>query len=326
MFIYKDLYSSASSHIIMPNDKVHVNVQNQQGKSAAPSAIKLSKTDSLKKVKLKIAVMSGKGGVGKSFVTMSLAVGFALRGLKVGILDADIYGPTIPKLLGLTNTSLYLDDKRQVIIPAVGPLGIKVVSMDFLLPSEETAVVWRGALVAKAVDDFLSNVDWGELDVLLIDLPPGTGDAPLTMAQMLSDQMTGSIIVTIPSDVSLRIVKKSIDFSKKLKIPIIGIVENMCCFTCPESGKSYNIFGKNIGEDMAKQEGLKFLGRIPMDPRISESNDAGVPFLLKYPDIEATQSVMNIVNEVLEMNKDKLSGQQKKTLSLMKLPGEEEEQ
>ncbi|GGP20132.1 ATP-binding protein [Thermocladium modestius] len=309
----------------MSNDRVHVNVQGQQGKPA-PSAIKLSKTDSLKKVKMKIAVMSGKGGVGKSFVTMSLAVGFALRGLKVGVLDADIYGPTIPKLLGLTNTSLYLDDKRQVIIPAVGPLGIKVVSMDFLLPSEDTAVVWRGALVAKAVDDFLSNVDWGELDALLIDLPPGTGDAPLTMAQMLSDQMTGSVIVTIPSDVSMRIVKKSIDFSKKLKIPIIGIVENMCCFTCPESGKTYNIFGRGIGEEMAKQEGLQFLGRIPMDPRISEANDAGVPFLLKYPDIEAAQRVLEIVDKILEENKDKLSGQQRKTLSLMKLPGEEEDQ
>ncbi len=263
---------------------------------------------------------------------MSLAVGFALRGLKVGVLDADIYGPTIPKLLGLTNTSLYLDDKRQVIIPpAVGPLGIKVVSMDFLLPSEDTAVVWRGALVAKAVDDFLSNVDWGgELDALLIDLPPGTGDAPLTMAQMLSDQMTGSVIVTIPpSDVSMRIVKKSIDFSKKLKIPIIGIVENMCCFTCPESGKTYNIFGRGGigGEEMAKQEGLQFLGRIPMDPRISEANDAGgVPFLLKYPDIEAAQRVLEIVDKILEENKDKLSGQQRKTLSLMKLPGEEEDQ
>ncbi len=278
----------------------------------------------LSKVKVKIAVMSGKGGVGKSLVTSSLAVGFALRGFKVGVLDADIYGPTIPKMLGLTGAALAYDDKRDVIIPAEGPLGIKVVSIDFLLPSENTAVIWRGALVTRAIQDFLSKVDWGELDVMLIDLPPGTGDAPLTIVQTLSGELTGSIIVSAPGDVSGRIVRRAVDFARKTKAPILGIIENMCCFKCPETGKEYYIFGQPEGPKIAEEAGVPFLGQIPLDPRISEANNAGVSFLLKYPDIDASRVIMNIVDELARRLSDRLKGAVKREIRLMKLPGEEE--
>ncbi|MGC8542739.1 MAG: Mrp/NBP35 family ATP-binding protein [Vulcanisaeta sp.] len=283
----------------------------------------------MRTIKTKFAIMSGKGGVGKSFVTASLALGFAMRGYRVGILDADVYGPTIPKLLGLVGANLYLSEDEKI-IPAEGPFGIKVVSMDFLLPTDDTAVIWRGPLVDRAIKDFLGNVRWGELDALFIDLPPGTGDAPLTIAQALANEMTGSIIVTAPSDVSKRIVQKAIDFSRKVKIPITGVIENMCCFYCPETGKTYYIFGKLIGKEMADKYGIPYLGMIPLDPRIGESNDLGEPFLMKYSTSDTARAILSIVDTIIAMYKDKLEAKveapaKRQIKSLLKLPGEEEE-
>lgn len=286
--------------------------------------------EAMKHIKTKFAIMSGKGGVGKSFVTASLALGFAMRGYKVGVLDADVYGPTIPKLLGLVGANLYLSEDEKI-IPAEGPFGIKVVSMDFLLPTEDTAVIWRGALVDRAIRDFLSSVLWGELDALFIDLPPGTGDAPLTIAQALANELTGSIIVTAPSDVSKRIVQKALDFSRKVKVSITGVIENMCCFYCPESSKTYYIFGRLIGKEMADKYGVPYLGMIPLDPRIGESNDQGEPFLMKYSTTETAKAIMSIVDTIIAMYKDKLEASvttapKKQIKSLMKLPGEEEDE
>ncbi|MGC8607663.1 MAG: Mrp/NBP35 family ATP-binding protein [Vulcanisaeta sp.] len=282
----------------------------------------------MKTIKTKFAIMSGKGGVGKSFVTASLALGFAMRGYRVGVLDADVYGPTVPKLLGLVGANLYLSEDEKI-IPAEGPFGIKVVSMDFLLPTEDTAVIWRGPLVDRAIKDFLGSVLWGDLDALFIDLPPGTGDAPLTIAQTLANEMTGSIIVTAPSDVSKRIVQKAIDFSRKVKIPIVGIIENMCCFYCPESGKTYYVFGRLIGKEMADKYGVPYLGMVPLDPRIGESNDLGEPFLMKYSTSDTARAIFSIVDTVIAMYKDKLEAKtetptKKQIKSLLKLPGEEE--
>jgi len=284
----------------------------------------------MKGIKTKFAIMSGKGGVGKSFVTASLALGFAMRGYRVGILDADIYGPTIPKLFGLVGANLYLSEDEKI-IPAEGPFGIKVVSIDFLLPTDDTAVIWRGALVDRAIKDFLGSVLWGELDALFIDLPPGTGDAPLTIAQTLTNELTGSIIVTAPSDVSRRIVQRAIDFSRKVKVPVVGVVENMCCFYCPDTGKTYYIFGKLIGKEMADKYGVPYLGMIPLDPRIGEANDLGEPFLMRYSTSDTAKAILSIVDTIIAMYKDKLEAKvetapKKQVKSLLKLPGEEEEE
>lgn len=299
---------------------------NIRGGSAPPGSL----ADYLKNVKLKLVTISGKGGVGKSLVTAAVGLGFALRGYKVGILDGDIYGPTIPKLLGLTDSALYVDSKTGKIIPVSGPFGVKVVSIDFMLPSEDTAVIWRGALVTQALRDFISQVDWGQLDVLMVDLPPGTGDAPLTIAQSLQGGIDGSIIVTIPSEVSRRIVVKAIDFSRKVQIPIAGIVENMCCFVCPDNGKTYYIFGEGAGKRIAEKTGVPFLGQIPMDPVLSKHLDEGKLHEFLAVDNNTVRHIMSIVDALASKYSDKLKQEVKeerpKRISLMKLPGEDEEQ
>lgn len=261
----------------------------------------------LEGVKLKLMVISGKGGVGKSFVSASLALGFALRGYKSGVLDADVYGPTIPKMLGISAESLRVDEEGKRIIPAIGPAGVRAVSIDFLLPSDEVAVIWRAPLMSQVIMEFLSSVDWGSIDVLVIDLPPGTGDAPLTIAQQLKNSIDGAILVTIPSEISRRIVVKCIDFARKLNIPIAGIVENMCCFYCPDTGKPHYIFGRGIGEKMAREYNVEFLGGIPLDPRVSEANDAGEPPLLKYPTSKTSEAIMSIVDRLIEKYKERLN-------------------
>lgn len=276
--------------------------------------IKKRVQESVKSVTVKLAIISGKGGVGKSFVSTSLAIGFALRGFRVGIMDADVYGPTVPKMLGIPRPSqLLVDYTVEKIIPPMGPLGVRVMSVEFLLPSEETPVIWRGPMVAKLIEEFFTKVHWGTLDFLVIDLPPGTGDEPLTIAQLLSEQLDGTIIVTIPSEVSKRIVRKAIEFSKRVGVPVIGIIENMSYFYCPKCGERYYIFGKGIGKALADETGIPFLGEIPLDPRISEACDAGIPYVLKYPDSEATKAILDIVDKLIDKFKEKLQA-----LGLMK--------
>lgn len=298
-----------------------------RGQSAAPGSL----ADSLKGVKLKLVTISGKGGVGKSLVTTSLAVGFAMRGYRVGILDGDVYGPTVPKMLGLSDAVLRVDEKSGKILPVNGPLGIKVVSIEFALPGDDTAVIWRAPLVNQALRDFISQVDWGDLDVLVVDLPPGTGDAPLTIAQSLQGGLDGSVIVTIPTDISRRIVLKSIDFSRRLNIRVAGVVENMCCFKCPDSGKTYYIFGRDTGRKIAEDAGVPFLGKIPIDPEFSQYLDSGRLHEFLAKDSETTREIFTIVDKLIEIYKDKLTQsienkeEKPKRLSLIKLPGEEEE-
>ncbi|RFA97448.1 Mrp/NBP35 family ATP-binding protein [Pyrobaculum aerophilum] len=300
---------------------------NIRGQAATPGSL----ADLLKDVKLKLVTISGKGGVGKSLVTTSIAVGFAMRGYRVGILDGDVYGPTVPKMLGLSDSTLYVDQKTGRIIPVVGPLGIKVVSIEFALPGDDTAVIWRAPLVNQALRDFISQVEWGPLDVLVVDLPPGTGDAPLTIAQSLQGGLDGSVIVTIPTEISRRIVLKSIDFSRKLNIKVAGVVENMCCFKCPDNGKVYYIFGKDAGKRIAEAAGVPFLGGIPIDPEFSQYLDSGRLHEFLGKDNETAKAVLAISDKLIEMYKDKLSQQtvpkeKPKRISLLKLPGEEEEE
>lgn len=249
------------------------------------------------KVKHKIAIISGKGGVGKSLVTVNLAVALAMHGRngKVGVLDADIHGPCVPKMLGMKGR--VLQSGPPGVFPAFGPLNIRVVSMGFLLPSDDSPVIWRGPLKMGAIRQFLSEIVWGNLEYLLIDLPPGTGDEALSVLQLLPE-MDGVIIVTIPSEVSQDIVKKAVTFSRKMGTPIIGIVENMSGIVCPHCGKSVSVFGEGGGERMASEMMVPFLGSIPLDPRISTAADAGTPFIVAEPDSLATKAFDAIVEKI----------------------------
>jgi len=251
----------------------------------------------MNKVKHKIAVISGKGGVGKSTVTVNLAVAFATHGHAnyVGILDADIHGPNVPKILGLTGQKLQVGPDG--VFPVSGPLGIKVVSMDFLLPDAEAPVIWRGPLKMTAIRQFLSDIVWEDLDVLLIDLPPGTGDEPLSVAQLLPE-MGGVVIVTIPSELSQIVVKKAVTFARRLGMPIIGVVENMSGFVCPHCGTKTDIFQSGGGHRIAEELNIPFLGSIPIDQKISEDSDKGVPFIIEHADSPSSKVFMEIVDKV----------------------------
>ncbi|MGQ9460448.1 MAG: Mrp/NBP35 family ATP-binding protein [Candidatus Bathyarchaeaceae archaeon] len=251
----------------------------------------------MEKVKHKIAVISGKGGVGKSVTTVNLAIAFAMHGhaYSVGILDADIHGPCVPKLLGMEGQRLTVGPIGA--FPAVGPLGVKVVSMEFLLGSKEIPVIWRGPLKMIAIRQFLSEIAWGELDFLLIDLPPGTGDEPLSVMQLLPE-MDGVVIVTIPSEVSQIVVSKAITFSRQLNVPVIGIIENMSGFVCPKCGAETDIFRTGGGEKISEELDVPFLGKIPLDPRICEDSDRGLPFILEHADSPAAKAFMEIVEKI----------------------------
>ena len=251
----------------------------------------------MKKVGHKIAVISGKGGVGKSTVTVNLAAAFAMHGhaSRVGILDADIHGPSVPKIIGLTGQRLQAGPPG--IFPATGPLGIKVVSMEFLLPDENAPVIWRGPLKMAAIRQFLSDIVWGDLDFLLIDLPPGTGDEPLSVAQLLPE-MDGVVIVTIPSEVSQIVVKKAVTFARKLSLPIIGIVENMSGFVCPKCGAKIDIFRSGGGKKISEELGTPFLGSVPIDPKVCEDSDKGRPFIMEHSDSPASKAFMEIVKRI----------------------------
>jgi len=258
----------------------------------------------MKNIKYKVAILSGKGGVGKSTITANLAVALASRGRPnlIGVLDADITGPSIPKILGVRGG--HLNAGPAGIFPVFGPLGIKVVSMDFLLPSDETPVIWRGPLKSVAIRQFLSDVVWGELEYLLIDLPPGTGDEALSIMQFIP-KVSGVIIVTIPSEVSQLVVKKAVTFTHELKAPIVGIIENMSGFVCPNCGSIINIFKVGGGEKIAEELKVPFLGKIPLDPRICETSDDGIPFIVKHPNTPASKSFMDIVEKIENFFKNK---------------------
>jgi ATP-binding protein involved in chromosome partitioning len=248
-------------------------------------------------IKHKIAVISGKGGVGKSTVAANLAMAFSLHGYKdhVGILDIDIHGPCVPKLLGVKGQKCQISPLGA--LPVTGPEGIKVVSMDFLVESQETPVIWRGPLKMQVIRQFLSDFMWGELEFLFIDAPPGTGDEPLSAMQLIPD-MDGTIIVTIPSEVSEEVVKKAVSFSRKMGIPVIGIVENMSGFTCPKCGEKVNILGAGGGKRLAKELNVPFLGQIPIDPKICEEADKGIPFVMGHVDSPAAKAFKEIVKKV----------------------------
>lgn len=248
----------------------------------------------LEGVKHSLVVMSGKGGVGKSTVSANLAASLAKEvDGSVGLLDADLHGPNIPKIMGLEDGKI-TGSEESLEPPTLG--NLKVMSIGFTLPSTDSPVVWRGPLKMKAIKQFLGDVNWGELEYLIIDLPPGTGDEPLSIAQLLSN-LDGSIIVTTPQDLSLLDSKKAVNFSKKLDLPVIGIIENMSGFICPHCGEKTEIFKSGGGEKAAEEIGENFLGQIPLDQRIVQTGDDGVPFVKAYPDSEASKSFGEIVDK-----------------------------
>jgi ATP-binding protein involved in chromosome partitioning len=227
--------------------------------------------ENLKDVKHRIVVMSGKGGVGKSTVAASLAVGLSRKNRKTGLLDCDIHGPTIPKIFGIDEGLRATDENR--IIPSMAAENLAVVSMGLLL-EKDRPVIWRGPLKMKAIEQFLGDTEWGALDYLIVDLPPGTGDEPLSIAQLMPE-MDGALIVTTPQDMALISVRRSINFARELNMPVLGLVENMSGFVCPYCGKSIDIFKRGGGEKAAKEMGVDFLVRIPIDTKIVESEDDG---------------------------------------------------
>ena len=249
----------------------------------------------MSKIKHKIAVISGKGGVGKSTITVNLATAFALKGSRVGILDADIHGPSVPRLLGLEGSQV--QTTAMGALPVDGPLKMKVMSIDFFM-AEQMPTIWRGPLKMRAIRQLLGEIVWGDLDFLFIDLPPGTGDEPLSIAQLLPE-LDGVVIVTMPSDLSSSIVKKAVTFAQRLKLPIIGVVENMSGFVCPHCNEKIEIFSSGGGKKMAQEEGVPFLGSIPIDPKVSADSDKGAPFIISHKDSAAAKAFMEIVSKIV---------------------------
>jgi len=251
----------------------------------------------MKKVKRRLLILSGKGGVGKSVVTANLALALALKHGegRIGVLDGDLTGPSIPKILKARGQTLSAGPPG--IFPVRGPLGVKIVSMDYLLPEDETPVIWRGPMKSRAIMEFLSEIVWGELEYLLIDLPPGTGDEALTIAQSIP-RVDGAVIVTLPSDLSQLIVRKAVSFCKKLELPVIGIVENMSWFVCPNCGAKIDVFMQGGGEKIAKEMDVRLLGRIPLDPNLCKASDMGEPYVLTYRESPAAQEFLKIADEV----------------------------
>jgi ATP-binding protein involved in chromosome partitioning len=229
-------------------------------------------------VKNIIAVASGKGGVGKTTIAVNLALALARTGAKVGLLDADIYGPSVPLMLGAEADPQVLKNKIQP--PNVE--GIKVISMGFFYEQSQQAGIYRGPIVSGIIKQFLTDVEWGSLDYLIIDLPPGTGDAPLTMAQTIP--VTGIIIVTTPQDVAMNVAVKALGMFSKLNVPIVGVIENMSYLQCPHCSEHISIFGKGGGQKISEKFGIPFLGEIPLSPQIMEGSDKGKPVIVSDPD------------------------------------------
>ncbi|WP_029521449.1 Mrp/NBP35 family ATP-binding protein [Persephonella sp. IF05-L8] len=247
-------------------------------------------------VKKVIAVASGKGGVGKSTVAVNLAAALKKMGYEVGYLDADMYGPSGPTMLGAKDKQVTATPDNKLIPPEAH--GIKMMSIGLLLPSEDTPVIWRGPVLFKALSQFLFDINWGEgLDFLIIDLPPGTGDVQITLGQ--TAEIDGAVIVTTPQDVALIDVKKGIQMFNEVQIPVLGIVENMSYFVCPDNGKAYEIFGKSKTEEIAKQYNTELLGKIPIEPKVAEFADLGIPIVLAKEDSNSAKAFMEIAQNVI---------------------------
>jgi ATP-binding protein involved in chromosome partitioning len=247
-------------------------------------------------IKNRIVVMSGKGGVGKTTVAVNLAVALASRGKAVGILDGDVHGPNVPKMFGLNGRSPMMGENG--LLPIESLQGVKVMSLAFMLPDDDTPVVWRGPVKHTLFKQFLSEVDWGTLDYLIVDLPPGTGDEPLSIAQLLGKPLW-AVIVTTPQDVALLDSRKSVTFGHTLEMNVLGIVENMSGLTCPHCGERINLFKIGGGERSSRDLNVPFLGAIPIDPDIVTGGDSGNPVAI-HADTEAAEAFLSLGRRIDE--------------------------
>ena len=250
-----------------------------------------------------IAVASGKGGVGKSTVAVNLALALAAIGQRVGVLDADVYGPSVPLMLGIKERPKSTEDKR--LIP-ITKYDLKVMSMGFLVPDGH-AVVWRGPMIDKLLTEFIKNVEWGELDILVVDLPPGTGDAQLTMVQ--KTPLSGGVIVTTPQDVALLDVRRGVKMFEEVHVPVLGVIENMSYHICSRCGHRAEIFSHGGGARMAEQFGVPFLGEIPLVREIREDGDAGTPLMVTQPGHPQSRVFVEIAEQVVAQLKEKTARQ-----------------
>lgn len=252
-----------------------------------------------------IAVASGKGGVGKSTTAINLALGLQSLGLKIGILDADIYGPSLPRLVGLTGQPQPVSPGARMLKP-MEAYGLKIMSMGFMV-EEDTPVIWRGPMVMSALQQMLSEIAWAELDILVVDMPPGTGDAQITMAQQTP--LAGAVIVSTPQDLALIDARKGLNMFRKVDVPVLGIVENMSYFTCSKCGERHEIFGHGGAENEAKKLGVKFLGAVPLDAEVRIRSDAGQPIVASAPDSEHAEIYRQIATSVWEQLQSSETGQ-----------------
>lgn len=244
-------------------------------------------------IKYKIAVMSGKGGVGKSTVAANLAEAFQKKGFKTGILDADIHGPNIPKMLGVDGNEVSIED--QLMVPVKAESGLKVMSMAFLLDSVDTPIIWRGPQKSGTIKQLIADVKWENLDVLIIDNPPGTGDEPLTVLQTISD-IDAVVMVTTPNSVSQEDVLKCVKMVEMMKIENIGLIENMAYYNCPKCGEKINVFGKNEGKEFAKLMDIEYLGDLPLTETVSDSTNKGKTMIILDEKSPITDKFLNIID------------------------------
>ncbi|MEA1995704.1 MAG: Mrp/NBP35 family ATP-binding protein [Campylobacterota bacterium] len=259
--------------------------------------VKIAKKNIVPRIKHIVGTTSGKGGVGKTTVSVNIALALSKLGQKVGILDTDIYGPNVPKMMGIEEEAIRLNQEDKDKMLPVEKEGIKVFSIGNLIP-KGTALIWRGPLIHKTIEQFLEDVTWGDLDFLVVDFPPGTGDAQLSMAQLT--KVTGGIVVTTPQDVALMDAARAVDFFKKLKIPVLGVIENMSYFVCPHCGEKVDIFSHGGGKKLSIQLSLPFLGEIPIDIDIRTGGDEGKPIVVSKPDSLGAKAFINAAKKIIE--------------------------
>jgi len=252
--------------------------------------------NSLSRIRHVIIVMSGKGGVGKSTVASNLAMALSIKGYQTGLMDIDITGPSIPKMFHIEDSKLYAEEDK--LIPVSVPPSLSVMSMGFLLPERDSAVIWRGPMKASAIRQFIEDVNWGDLDYLIVDMPPGTGDEALSIVQLMP-KADGAVIVTTPQDVALLDGRKSVNFAKQTKLPILGIVENMSGFVCPHCNEITEIFGSGGGERTAENLNIQFLGRVPLEPGVVRSGDSGMPVVISEPESKSAAAFNSIVEKLI---------------------------